>query len=391
MLVVDTFDQLNNGTTITAYRFAQSLRARGHTVRVVSTGDAGPDKYIVPEAYYPVATRFAHSQGIAFARADEQVLRSAFAGADVVHLLLPLRLECKAAKLARQMDIPTSAAFHLQPENVTYILHIDKVKGLANGIYRFFHHIFYKHFDHIHCPSRFIAEQLQKNGYTAKLHVISNGVDDDFAPPQAPPARTDGLFRILMVGRLSPEKRQRVLLEAVARSKYAARIQVYLAGNGPCREKLMRQGASLPHRPIFGFYSKADLIALAHSCDLYVHASVVEIEAISCMEAFACGLVPVICNSPQSATRQFALDSRSLFAPDNAQDLARKIDYWIEHPCQRAQMSRAYAAQGDEYRLCRSVQKAEAMFREVIVDHQKRRAEAPGAQHRDIPHEAADV
>ena len=33
--------------------------------------------------------------------------------------------------------------------------------------------------------------------------------------------------------------------------------------------------------------------------DLYVHAADVEIEAMSCMEAFAGGLVPVIANSPQ--------------------------------------------------------------------------------------------
>ena len=39
VLVVDVFDQLTNGTTMTAYRFAQMLRRCGHTVRVVSTGN----------------------------------------------------------------------------------------------------------------------------------------------------------------------------------------------------------------------------------------------------------------------------------------------------------------------------------------------------------------
>lgn len=54
------------------------------------------------------------------------------------------------------------------------------------------------------------------------------------------------------------------------------------------------------------------------------------------MEALACGLVPVIANSPLSATPQFALDDRSLFQAGNAGDLADKIDYWIEHPEERA-------------------------------------------------------
>ena len=383
VLVIDIFDQLNNGTTMTAYRFAQMLRKRGHEVRVVSTGEPGPGKYVVEERYCPVATQFAHSQGFAFAKTDREVFRRAFEGADVVHFLLPLPFECHAAQVAREMGIPTSAAFHLQPENITYIIHLNNhLKAnqlMPKLIYKIFYKTFYKDFDHIHCPSRFIAEQLAKNGYPAKLHVISNGVDDDFVPAKQPQSFDDGLFHILMVGRLSPEKRQRVLIDAVAQSKYADKIQLHLAGNGPRKQKLMKQGQKLVHPPIFGFYSKEDLIALTQKCDLYVHASVIEIEAISCLEAFSCGLVPVICNSEQSATRQFALDDRSLFVPDDSADLARKIDYWIEHPQERAQMAVQYAKQGDTYRVEQSILKAEKMFEEVIADYQHAHAPADAA------------
>ena len=281
-------------------------------------------------------------------------------------------MDCKAAKVAQEMDIPYSGAFHLQPENITYILHLSHWKALPRWIYRFFYRIFYHRFDHIHCPSQFIADQLIKNGYQAKMHVISNGVDEDFIPLSSPKTKQDDLFHILMVGRLSPEKRQHILIEAISQSKYADHIQLHLAGNGPCKQKLMKQGQTLKHPPIFGFYSKSDLINLIHSCDLYVHASVIEIEAISCMEAFSCGLVPVICNSEQSATPQFALDDRSLFEPDNPQDLAQKIDYWIEHPEEKERMSSLYAKQGEEYRVERSIIKAELMFEEVMRDHQKR-------------------
>ena len=45
----------------------------------------------------------------------------------------------------------------------------------------------------------------------------------------------------------------------------------------------------------------------------YTHLDVYKRQAMSCMEAFACGLVPVIADSPRSATPQFALDERSLF------------------------------------------------------------------------------
>ena len=372
VLVIDSFDHLNNGTTMTAYRFAEMLKKHGHEVRVVSIGEDGPGRYPVKEWNLPIAKKIANRQGFAFAKPDTSVFRKAFYGADVVHFLIPLMMDCKAAKVAQEMDIPYSGAFHLQPENITYILHLSHWKALPRWIYRFFYRIFYHRFDHIHCPSQFIADQLIKNGYQAKMHVISNGVDEDFIPLSSPKTKQDDLFHILMVGRLSPEKRQHILIEAISQSKYADHIQLHLAGNGPCKQKLMKQGQTLKHPPIFGFYSKSDLINLIHSCDLYVHASVIEIEAISCMEAFSCGLVPVICNSEQSATPQFALDDRSLFEPDNPQDLAQKIDYWIEHPEEKERMSSLYAKQGEEYRVERSIIKAELMFEEVMRDHQKR-------------------
>ena len=376
VMVVDLYDQLNNGTCITAYRFAHMLRSRGHEVRVISTGGDEPDKYTVPERYWPIATPVAHMQGFVFAAADKKLFRKVFEGADVVHFLLPLHFEWVGLKIAREMGIPCSAAFHLQPENITYNINMGKSRTLSRWIYRFFLSTFYKKFDHIHCPTKFTADQLKKNGYQAKLHVISNGVDVDFVPPKERKAAADGLFRILMVGRLSPEKRQNVLIEAVRLSKYSDQIQLYLAGRGPKEKKLVRQGAQLKHPPVIGFYSKEDLIQLIWHCDLYVHASVVEIEAISCIEAFACGLVPIICNSDQSATIQFALDERSLFQPDDAAQLAEKIDYWIEHPEERVRMSAEYARQGDEYRVEKSVLRAEEMFREVIEDDRRRRGGA---------------
>ena len=69
-----------------------------------------------------------------------------------------------------------------------------------------------------------------------------------------------------------------------------------------------------------------------NSCDLYIHASDAEIEGISCMEALACGLVPVISDSERSATNQYALDERSLFKAGDAGSLAEKIDYWVFQP-----------------------------------------------------------
>ena len=40
--------------------------------------------------------------------------------------------------------------------------------------------------------------------------------------------------------------------------------------------------------------------------------------------------MPIIANSNKSATTQFAIDERSLFEAGNSNDLATKIDYWLD-------------------------------------------------------------
>ena len=76
--------------------------------------------------------------------------------------------------------------------------------------------------------------------------------------------------------------------------------------------------------------------------DLYVHPAEIEIEAISCLEAIACGKVPLIADSPRSATRYFALTEKNLFHYNDPANLAEKMDWWLEHPQERQQCSKDY-------------------------------------------------
>ncbi len=368
LLVIDQFDDANNGTTISTQRFAQTLRDHGNEVRVVSTGVPGPEKYRVRELHLPpIASGIVRKQGMCFAIPDKEVLREALSWADVAHFLMPFWLCIEGVKLAEEMGVPHTAAFHVQPENITYTLGLGRNAGINDWLYRLFYRLFYRHFTHIHCPSRFIAGELARMGYTAQLHVISNGVDPCFSyhRKEKPEGYRDR-FLILMIGRLSNEKRQDVLMEAVRRSRHADRIQLVLAGRGPNRRRYEEMGRTLAHPPVMAFYPKEELRDLIASCDLYVHAADAEIEAISCIEAFSTGLVPVISDSPKSATHQFALDERSRFAAGDCDDLARKIDYWIEHDREREEMGRRYSEYGRQFQIGNCVSQIEDMFRTAI-------------------------
>ena len=118
-------------------------------------------------------------------------------------------------------------------------------------------------------------------------------------------------------------------------------------------------------------YSVEELMDKLAQCDLYVHASDMESEAISCIEAFATGLVPVISDSDLSATKQFALDRRSLFRAGDPKDLARAIDYWLDNPEEKARMEKVYAEAAKNYDIEHSVALFEEMLLEAIEDHKK--------------------
>lgn len=45
LLVMDQFDDKNNGTTISAQRLAATLREHGNEVRTVSVGEVTEDRY----------------------------------------------------------------------------------------------------------------------------------------------------------------------------------------------------------------------------------------------------------------------------------------------------------------------------------------------------------
>ena len=362
LFVLDQYGAENNGVTVSARRYAAVLRARGHAVCILSTGDCGPDGYSVRELRIPVFDKLIKSHGMVFGKAERPVVRWALDWADHVHFFMPFLLSIQTADQARRLGKSATAAFHVQPQNITYSIGMGRWGWVNDFIFWLFRTDFYHKFRYIHCPSAFIAGQLKDHGYRADCRVISNGIAPELTfRREAKPAEWQDRFVILMIGRLSGEKRQDVLIEAVKRSRYAGRIQLVLAGQGPKREAYLKQAAGLPHPLLIQFFSQEQLRDIIARCDLYVHTSDAEIEAMSCMEAFACGRVPVIADSPLSATPQFALDDRSLFRPGDPDSLAEKLDYWIEHPEERLRMERVYSESAKRYAIDTCVTQFESM------------------------------
>ena len=242
VLVIDQFDDANNGTTISARRFAQALKNHGNEVRVIATGKPADYKYAVRQMrFFPVVEHLITSQGMRLAIPNRHVFEKAAAWADVVHFMMPSPLGIMGLKHVEKLGIPHTAAFHCQPENITFTLHMGNSRRVNDFVYNRFRDTFFNRFTHIHCPSNMIANQLRQHGYTARLHVISNGISPEYIyGKREKEPWMQGLFNVLMVGRYAGEKRQDELIDACAKSRHAREIQVILAGKGPLEKKYRR-------------------------------------------------------------------------------------------------------------------------------------------------------
>ena len=399
LFVIDSFYTTNNGTSISAQRFAGELRKRGHEVRVLcwdTPSDQGTKDQVTKEVessqgctkennltdgdfttkkfHIPVFQPLCDKHDFSFAYNDPEIVHAACDWADIVHVFVPFGIEMEAIRYCHRIGKPVTAAFHIQPENMTSSVSMGKVEWFNEMFYRSFRRNVYNRVRHVHVPSLFMGRMIAERGYTAKIHVISNGIQDAFlkTPPDLPSRGGEKeIFKIMMVGRLSQEKRQDVIINSLKYSKYGDRIQLVFAGRGPEYDKYVELGKDLKYPPKFIYVGRDELIEELLTTDLYVHASDMESEAISCIEAFATGLVPVIANSSASATPQFALDGRSLFMPGDPKDLARAIDYWLDHPEERLEMEERYRQAGRRYSLAASVTAFEEMLNEEIQDNEE--------------------
>ena len=381
-LVIDMFGSQNNGTTVTCMRTAKLLKEHGNEVRIVAyIPEDSPDDLLSEYKVFrcgtihvPVFQPLIDANGYTIAKVEDyHALADFLKGSDLVHLMTPLPLAWNVRRVAKVMGIATSSAMHLQPENISFNIHMGHINAVNSFIYWFFKHTTIRYTEHVHTPSEMMRDQMRLHNYHNRIHAISNGVASRFVPtPSEKPEELKDKYVILMVGRLSGEKRQDLIIKAIGHSKYNDRIQLILCGQGPRRkqyEKLSRKYLKNPC--IFAFLSQDDLLKTINYADLYIHASDAESEAISCIEAFSCGKVPVISDSAVSATNHFALDERCLFKAGDWKSLRDRIEYWMEHGEEKEELSKKYVEYGKTFNLENCVYKLEDMFRQAIEDDRR--------------------
>jgi glycosyltransferase involved in cell wall biosynthesis len=279
----------------------------------------------------------------------------------------PFLMAKGVVKTAKRLKVPVVGSFHVQPQNIMVALN-KKSRILERVIWFSFKHFLFKRVNTIISPSKFAADLLTSEGVRVRHKVISNGIPEEYVPGDyTRPDWFGDRMVLISVGRHAEEKRQKLLIEGLKRSKYKEHIQLILAGKGEDTEELRLLGRTLPVKPYIEYISDEDKLRFLNTADMYVHGSIVELESLSTAEAVGCGLPCLISDSKHSAASQFALDDRLIFRSDDPDDLARKLDYWYEHldELRSEEMKEKMLAMAEQYRFERSINEYESFLTEM--------------------------
>jgi len=367
-IIIDSYDNANNGTVVSTKRLVELLN-KEHNVKVVTNGECFEDHVGLPRLNIPIINSRMEKSGFAFAKPDKKILHSVIQWADIIHIPFPTPLGRSAMKISNRLDKPVTTSFYVQPETILLNIRCFS-KRLSELIYRSLITNFYNKSMKVICPSSFAAAELEKRGIRIETSIIPGILLPEFSPTfWQKTGKIKKHFTILSVGRHARDKNHDILIKAINLSRYREKINLIISGKGPLTGYLLKKARNLSTIPVIDFLPNRLLLKAYQESDLYVHTSRAELKSMAVMEAMACGLPPLIANSPLSAAPGYAINSLFLFKSDCPKDLAGQIDFWFEHRDELEAYRYRYAQHALKYRIETSHQKLEIFFRSTIAQH----------------------
>src|SRR5262245_22413620 len=255
-LFTDTYVPQVNGVANTLKRLVQHCEASGHDVALITPQvepftQSSPALHVrlpaVPLPFYPELSLARMLDG-----ASAKRLR-AFAP-DIIHCATEFTIGWSGAIWAAQNRVPLVTSFHT---NFPQYVGAYGFGALEQAAWRYLR-AFHSRASLTMCPSRATLERLRAAGFAGDLRIWSRGVDAQ----RFTPARRRSEVRaelapgyehiLLYVGRLAPEKRVDMLLEAFAQVRESSQsVALVLVGHGPAAEELVAQA---PPDVIFAGY-----------------------------------------------------------------------------------------------------------------------------------------
>jgi phosphatidylinositol alpha 1,6-mannosyltransferase len=291
---------------------------------------------------------------------------------EILHINSPCTLGFAAVKYAKHFGTPIVATYHTHFPTYPRYYKLAKLEDLAWRLTR----TLYNNVDRTLVPTQPILTELLSNDIH-RLQYLPNGVDTGLFTPER---RSDEWRRrvgagtkpvVLFVSRLVWEKDLRVLAEAYRYLRSRRNdFEMVVVGDGHARAEFeqMMQGAHF-----LGYQTGMTLAESYASADIFVFPSTTETFGLVTLEAMASGLVPVAAKVG-GAMEIIQEGISGIFAkPLDGADLARKVEWLLDHSQYRRALAEQAYQRSQQYRWDSILDRLFESYAEVIRESKRHR------------------
>lgn len=407
---IDEFLPKLHGPVTSTLAYKKALEDMGHTVYIVAPAEPGykdEDPHIIRiPSFDPRILKSTYRPPVLYPGQANKLAKYKF---DIVHSQTQMFIALLALETARVLKVPHVSTLHTLYAELVDQYKIDVYLGVAifSLVYPVYFrsmpkfdwrmgegsaerlrikdqawragNVFFDNTNGVIAPSAHIARTLKKYGLKQKCHILPNGVDvaqlRELAkkplPKDIPPKGKD--IWLVCVSRLSPEKRQRALIEAMASVK-TPNVKLLLVGPGPSEDELRQLVAEkgLIEKVYILGRREPDTIPsiMAHS-DMFALASYrFDNQPMVILEALATGLPIIYCddNLTEGLTKKNALLTKS----PSPESIAEAIDALAKDSKKRKAMAKASSDLSASFDIKILAKKLEAIYNQAIEDRSKK-------------------
>lgn len=195
-----------------------------------------------------------------------------------------------------------------------------------------------------------------------KITSIPNGVGEEYFVTR-PRGYHNQTYNLLTVGRLSPQKRMHILVEAMAHLRTKAVLRIVGDGEDRFSLEALVKKLELTNVRFEGQRSAVEVIPYLRQADLYVSSSENEGMPLAVLEAMAAGLPIVATNVPGLA--ELVSGIGVLVDDATGRNFARTLDGVLENPEKLHDLSKRSLAAARTYSWRRGTDRVETLYREL--------------------------
>ena len=305
-LFTDTYPPFINGVSTSCYNLAQTLKAHGHQVTVVTTRSSNGKLECIDDVIYMPGIEMKKLYGYRLTKLYDKKVESLLKEKhiDIIHNQTDSTVGIFARRMSKRLNIPIVYTYHTNYEDYTYYFTKGVFDRVVKKAMRTYSRSVVKGATEFITPSDKTKDFMRSIGNDDYINVIPTGIDfsifdktnmdqqkiDEFKVTHGIGKNTKVL---LLLGRVAKEKSMDVSITyfaAYLKKHPDANIKMLVVGDGPAKhslELLTHELGISPYVEFLGPKKAEEVPFYYHLADIYNSASITETQGLTFMEAMA--------------------------------------------------------------------------------------------------------